>query len=160
MTDYLLLLGSNLGDREAYLRTAVQMLSQRTSHLRESAIYETAAWGVEDQQGFLNQAVMISTEMEPSELLAFAKNLETEIGRCHRQRWHEREIDIDILLWSGGRYSSDDLMIPHRHLPERAFALVPAVEIAAHWPADEYGSTVLDLLEKTEDQLEVHIFKI
>jgi len=130
MTAYLLL-GSNIGYREKFLENAMQLLGARVGTvLKQSSRYETAPWGITSQESFLNLAIEIETRLLPNELLETIKCIEAEIGRVHRERWREREIDIDILLMDNTVYQTTDLVIPHPQLPNRRFALVPLAEIA------------------------------
>ena len=156
---YLLLLGSNLGDRKEYLKSASKFLTESCTILSESSLYSSAAWGNPDQQDFFNQALIIETYLEPLELLAFAKKIESDIGRKSKVHWGPREIDIDLLMWSGGSYAHEKLTIPHPFLPERAFALLPSYEIAAQWIDSGRKKSVTEMINDCRDPLEVHIFE-
>jgi len=82
---------------------------------------------------FANAAILIQTPLAPPDLLARLKAIEREFGRRRGRRWGERVLDLDILLWSGGRWSTRHLTIPHPGLAQRAFALVPLAKIAPDW---------------------------
>ncbi len=131
-TKVLLSLGSNLNDRKANILSAIELmkLSGALTDVEVSSFYETAPVGVTDQPGFLNIAVAGLTSLLPSELLPVLKGIEKQIGRIERERWHEREIDIDIILYGTHVFLSEDICIPHPRAVERRFVLVPSAEIA------------------------------
>lgn len=125
-------LGSNLGDRLQALRQAVQALASTPGvTLRGvSSCYETAPVGPVRQGDFLNAAVAIDTTLSPGELLDTCKAIEARMGRQARERWGPREIDIDLLLYGSATLKSDRLVLPHPELRNRAFVMVPLLEIA------------------------------
>ena len=95
-----------------------------------SSLYHTVPWGKADQPDFINAAVALDTQLRPRELLAALKALERELGRLRNERWGPRRIDFDILTYGDECIDDGDLVIPHRRLYQRAFALVPLAEIA------------------------------
>jgi 2-amino-4-hydroxy-6-hydroxymethyldihydropteridine diphosphokinase len=125
-------LGSNVGERRAFLSDAVRQLNVLPGTVvhRVSSIYETEPVGFKDQEDFLNLAVELGTSLEPMELLNATKQIERRIGRRDEARWHPREIDIDILLYDQLIFRSARLFIPHREMLNRKFVLVPLSEIA------------------------------
>jgi 2-amino-4-hydroxy-6-hydroxymethyldihydropteridine diphosphokinase len=130
-------LGSNVGDRRAYLQAAVEDLwAHRVTVLASSSVYETEPVGeVTDQPEFLNVCVEIETELGPEPLLAACQAVESALGRTLSGesgyvRHGPRPIDVDILLLGERRHRSDGLRIPHPELTERRFVLVPLLEIA------------------------------
>ena len=125
-----LALGSNMGDRLAQLRTAIDALPSAVRVLAESSVYETPPWGYTDQPHFLNMAVKAETDLAPHGLLAYLKLIETQMGRKHTIRYGPRPIDLDILLYDDLILNESDLVIPHPGLHLRAFVLVPLAEIA------------------------------
>ena len=127
-------LGSNLGDRLDYLQAAVNALDSdpRITILAVSSIYETEPVGGPDQEPYLNMAVRAATLHRPAALLAACNRVEAELGRTREVRWGPRTIDIDVLLYEDGRIvDTPDLQVPHPRLTERAFALIPTIEVAA-----------------------------
>jgi 2-amino-4-hydroxy-6-hydroxymethyldihydropteridine diphosphokinase len=102
-----------------------------------SHLYETAPRDVEDQPTFLNAACRIETELAPPGLLALIKGIERDLGRTAGPRYGPRAIDLDILLWDGGRWHDAHLQIPHPRLAERRFALVPLLDLDADLAIDD-----------------------
>jgi len=132
MTRAWLALGSNLGDREEYLRATRQALALKGIELiRESGVAETEPVGVVDQPRFLNQVLEVETLLEPRALLDTIKRVEAELGRQARQRWGPREIDIDILRYDERTVSEPGLRIPHPELGNRPFLQSLLQEIEA-----------------------------
>lgn len=138
-----LLLGTNIGDKSKNLRRAITLLEEELapfliSPIKESTIYQTAPWGFEAEEDFLNQAIAFDAIIEPSKMLIICKKIETEMGRInHPERfdtngnriYESRIIDIDILLFGNKNINLPDLIIPHPRLMEREFALIPLREL-------------------------------
>ena len=121
-------LGSNLGDRRAFLRDAVAALPDVVA---VSPVYETEPVGGPDRQGrYLNVVVELDTERSPRELLGIAHRLETAAGRVRTERWGPRTLDVDVLLVGDLVVDDDDLQVPHPRLGERAFVLIPLADLA------------------------------
>jgi 2-amino-4-hydroxy-6-hydroxymethyldihydropteridine diphosphokinase len=133
MAEALLALGGNLGDVRATLTRAIAMLCERSDIrlLARSSDYLTPPWGVEDQPQFVNLCIAVDTTLTPHALLARAQAVERAFGRdrAHEQRWGPRTLDIDILAYDDLVLSDPDLTLPHPHLHERAFVLMPLAEI-------------------------------
>lgn len=130
-------LGSNLGDKAANLKAAVQAIAGTPGiTLRaRSAVYRTSPWGRLDQDTFLNACIIVETSLSPQELLAVCQKAEDEGGR-HRgdeERWGPRLIDADVLLYGDRSVKEVGLVIPHPRITERAFVLVPLADIAPDW---------------------------
>ena len=152
-----LLLGSNLGDRAALLAAARQELAITAGEIvAESGLYETAAWGRENQPAFLNQALAVRTRLRPEALLAACQAAEQQAGRQRLEHWGSRTLDVDILLFGAEIISTPTLNVPHPRLPERRFALVPLAEIAAAQPHPQLHKTIETLLRCCPDPLAVH----
>lgn len=124
-------LGSNQGDRIELLRDALDALHAArgiTLH-HASRFYETAPWGVEDQPPFINLCAIGETTLEPLQLLEATQSVERKLGRVKTIRWGPRFIDIDILFLGSMEFSSEKLTIPHKHMLERSFVLIPLAEL-------------------------------
>lgn len=125
-------LGTNMGNREENLKTAVQLLNRNESISIEavSSIYETAPIGFINQSSFFNIALFIQTNLNPMEMLDVCQSIENSLGRVRDIRWGPRIIDLDILLYNNENIETDRLTVPHPRMFERAFVLVPLLEIA------------------------------
>ena len=123
-------LGGNMGNRTQHLALAmVQIIQQIGPITRVSSVYETAAWGNEDQPAFLNMAVCISTPFTPLQTLERCLRIEKQMGRHRTMKWGPRIIDIDILLYNNQIIRDKNLSVPHPMMHERRFVLAPIAEI-------------------------------
>lgn len=125
-------IGSNIGNRLTYLIDAVRALHSfnRTSVLKISSVYETVPVGYTEQANFLNIVIQIETALSPPELLAVCQGIEIELGRVRDIRWGPRTVDLDILLFNQADIEVETLTVPHPRMHERAFVLIPLLEIA------------------------------
>jgi len=127
-------LGANLGDATATVQAALQALDAlpHTRLVKASRLYRTPAWGKTDQPAFVNAAAVLETELDARALLDAMLGIERDHGRerLDGQRWGARTLDLDLLLYGDEVIDEPGLHVPHPHLHERAFALVPLVEIA------------------------------
>jgi 2-amino-4-hydroxy-6-hydroxymethyldihydropteridine diphosphokinase len=156
---YHLILGSNLGNRLQQLTAAKELLSNKAGTLTgESKIYETQPWGFEDQPWFLNQVVALKSDLEPVELLDVLKHAEKELGREPGEKWHARHIDIDILLCESMIFENERLQLPHPHLHERNFVLIPLMDLVPLFVHPVLKKTIEELYLESRDIGEVYIF--
>lgn len=154
-----LLLGTNLGDRTANLdRVRELLIGNKVAIIKESLIYETAAWGIEDQPSFLNQVLEIETPKTPAMLLELTKAIEEDMGRVRKVKWGERLIDIDILYYGNTVMNQPNLIIPHPEIQNRRFTLVPLTEIASEFLHPDLMKSQQQLLEECTDQLGIKHF--
>ena len=143
-------LGSNLGDREANVRQAMEQLAHtpETSVVRASSLYDTEPVGVEEQPHFLNAVAQLETQLTPHQLLWNLMLIERRLGRVRSQRWGPRTLDLDLLLYEDLVLDEEDLQIPHPELSKRSFVLVPLVELEPLLVHPVTGETVLALLQR------------
>lgn len=142
-------LGTNLGNKEANLRTAIYKLQERIGkQVSLSSFYETAPWGFESDHSFLNAAIGLETSLSPIEILHITQEIEKELGRTKKSvngSYSDRLIDIDILLYDTLVLQTPELTIPHPLMTERDFVMKPLIEIA--------GNVIHPTREKTLSKL-------
>lgn len=127
-------LGSNLGDRVAYLRSAVNAIQHLGDSMFVSSVYESEPLGIGDdeQPMYLNMAVSIYTKLDAEQLLSELMGIERANGRVRRDRNESRTLDLDVLLFGEEIIDAVDLIVPHPRMHERAFVMLPLAEIAPH----------------------------
>jgi len=153
MNKSFLSLGSNLGDRLSYLKKAVDLFgkSEDVNIIKISSIYETEPIGYKEQPNFLNLVVEIETEIGPEDLLKRCKEIESCLGRIKREKWREREIDIDIIFYNNLIIEKDYIVIPHKELYNRKFVLLPLCEIDPDFICPKTKKSVKTLLSSCND---------
>ncbi|MGP1481566.1 MAG: 2-amino-4-hydroxy-6-hydroxymethyldihydropteridine diphosphokinase [Hoylesella enoeca] len=128
-----LALGTNLGDRRETIREAVKRIGKDVGTVeRQSSLLETKPWGFVSANDFINAAVRVSTSLSPRRVLETTQHIEREMGRTHKstnRQYHDRIIDIDILLYDDIEIDEPDLHIPHPLMHERDFVMRPLQEI-------------------------------
>ena len=126
-------LGSNLGDKKQNLSTAIKLMEKQIGVLlRQSAFLETEPWGFQSDNSFVNAAICMETTLEPLEVLVETQKIEREMGRTIKSvngEYHDRIIDIDILLYDDLHINTPQLTIPHPLMEERDFVMIPLREI-------------------------------
>ncbi|NCT93480.1 MAG: 2-amino-4-hydroxy-6-hydroxymethyldihydropteridine diphosphokinase [Chitinophagaceae bacterium] len=151
-----LLTGGNLGDRMAHLDQAARLIEQNCGLiLQRSPVYETAAWGLNQQPPFLNQAIALQTSLAPEALMTKLLQIETGMGRIRTVKMGPRTIDLDILLIDDLVYNTPLLTLPHPALPDRRFALAPLADIAPTLVHPISGKNITQLLLECTDPLDV-----
>ena len=147
-------LGSNMGDREAYIIKALNLLkaNDRIMVVKESSIIETEPYGMVNQDKFLNSCIEIKTLLTASEILTFCKNLEAMAGRVKTEHWGPRPLDIDILFYDNDLVDLDDLTIPHMDIENRTFVLEPMCEIAPYYRHPVYLKTMVEMLKEVKNK--------
>ncbi len=151
-----ILLGSNLGNKQANLSIARQEISRLAGKIvTASSIYKTDPWGNNQQPAFYNQVLELSSSLEAVALLSQVLDIEKKLGRIRKNRWEARAIDIDILFFGSSIIQVDNLTVPHPEIPNRKFTLLPLIEIAPDFIHPASGKTVSQLLIECEDKLRV-----
>ncbi|MBO8153457.1 2-amino-4-hydroxy-6-hydroxymethyldihydropteridine diphosphokinase [Thermovirga sp.] len=139
-------MGSNLGNRLSSLRKAILLLKKEGFNIiKTSDVFETPPFGVTNQPRFLNACLLMDTEINPADLLEKLKKIENEVGRIQRFRWGPREIDLDIIFYDEKVIDGPSLKVPHPHMHERPFVLIPLKQISPQW--------VHPILKKTVEQM-------
>ena len=152
-----LLLGTNLGNKEANLKLSkTKLLYKGIIILKESSLYETEPWGFEHPESFYNQVIKIETDISPNDLLTLLLQIETELGRVRESgEYKARIIDMDILLYDNLVLHSDKLTIPHPKMHVRRFVLEPLCEIEPLLVHPYFNKTMIDLLNECIDKKKV-----
>lgn len=126
-------IGTNLGDKEGNILRAYELIEQRVGEIvRRSSLYHTEPWGFESENSFLNSVICVETALFPRQLLQATQQIEREMGRTSKSKdgkYHDRIVDIDILLYDDLKISEPDLIIPHPLMTEREFVMKPLEEI-------------------------------
>ncbi|MBS4175747.1 2-amino-4-hydroxy-6-hydroxymethyldihydropteridine diphosphokinase [Bacillus sp. FJAT-49736] len=154
-------LGSNLGDRADYLKNALKELSNHPEIdlLKMSSIYETEPVGYTEQGNFLNIVVKIATTFSAEQLLDVCQHTEKELGRIRDIRWGPRTVDLDILLFNNDNIKSEKLIIPHPRMHERAFVLIPLMEIEPSIQLPTWKAPLNEILNGIPDKEGVRLWK-
>lgn len=147
-------LGSNLGDRQAFLQQALEAIATNVGSIeKQSSVYQTPPLVMPNYQGpevadYLNMAIVVRTELSASQLLVALHQIEKQLGRnrkAEQQRWLSRVIDLDIIFYGDQVIETQTLKIPHPEMHKRDFVLKPMMEIAANWHHPLFAKTVSQL---------------
>ncbi len=158
MCQVYLLIGGNLGDRIQNILTALNKIEKFIGKIKmQSSVYETKAWGLENQADFLNLALVIETDLYPIEILNKTQQIEQELGRSKMkfEKWGARTMDIDILFYDDEIIKTERLQIPHPLLGSRKFVLIPLMEISPNLIHPASKESIKTLYLKCDDTLEV-----
>jgi 2-amino-4-hydroxy-6-hydroxymethyldihydropteridine diphosphokinase len=161
MNKVCLLTGSNEDDRIRNLQKAKDFIGERIGTVsRESDIYETEPWGYKSEKYYLNQCLLIETNLSPEKMMEVILDIENTMGRRREKRkYRDRKIDIDILFYNDEKIRFRDITIPHPRLHERRFVLVPLSEIVPQYIHPVLGKTIENLLSECTDSLSVRVWK-
>ena len=152
-------IGSNLGERQENLANAIKQIEANCGNIiKASAIYETAAWGNAEQPSFLNQCLVVKTDLSAKKLIKQLLHIERLMGRERKGKMEPRLIDLDIILMDEEVVFSEFLTLPHPHLQDRKFVLLPLAEIAPKAFHPIFNKTVEQLLIECSDVLDVKKF--
>lgn len=157
-----LCLGSNKGDRVGYVQQATSILgsSEGIKIIRTSSLYETEPWLEQEATWFVNAIIEAKTSLSPQELLSECQRIEKQLGRNRELEGHygDRTIDIDILFYGKEIIDEDNLRIPHKFFHQRAFTLVPMLELNSEFVHPELNKNVSDLYEELENPEMVYLY--
>lgn len=157
MNEVYLLTGGNMGNRREFLEKAAAAVGRKIGPIvRTSSIYQTDAWGMEEQASFLNQVLEVHTRLEAPAVLQQILDIETELGRKRDKRYGPRTIDIDILLFNDLVLQKPGLTLPHPRMQERRFVLEPLAELIPDRMHPVLKKTISQLLADCTDPLTVN----
>jgi len=149
-----LLLGGNLGDRQHYLAEAIRLINSEIAPIvQQSSVYETQSWGRTDAPDYLNQVVILESDIPARELLKQVLGIELQLGRKREEKWGARTIDIDILFYGTEIVQEEGLQIPHPELHNRRFTLEPLAEIAPDLLHPILNKPILSIKNELKDSL-------
>jgi 2-amino-4-hydroxy-6-hydroxymethyldihydropteridine diphosphokinase len=152
-------IGSNLDDREGNLANAIKLIESNCGDIiKASSIYETSAWGNTEQPNFLNQCLVLKTDLSAKKLIKQLLHIERLMGRVRKEKMGPRLIDLDIVLMDEEVVFSPELILPHPHIQDRKFVLLPLAEIAPKAFHPVFNKNVEQLLKECEDVLDVKKF--
>ena len=153
MADVFIALGSNVGDREVNIKTAIEKIRQRgIKVVKISDIIETEPYGYVDQPKFLNAVLQAETLLSPRELLNTLQEIEKEMGRERKIKWGPRNIDLDIIFYNGLIFNDEDLKIPHPDAHNRIFVIKPLAQIAEDFIHPVLKITVKEILKSLDSK--------
>ncbi|OOQ56881.1 2-amino-4-hydroxy-6-hydroxymethyldihydropteridine diphosphokinase [Mucilaginibacter pedocola] len=154
MITVFLLLGTNLGNRQMFLQQAIESIEKQIAPVQQvSSIYETQSWGKTDEPDYLNQVVMLQTNMPARQVLTTILDIEAQMGRKREVKWGARTIDIDILFYGSEVIEEEGLVVPHPQLQNRRFTLEPLAEIAPAFVHPLLNENILTLKNELKDSL-------
>ena len=158
----LILLGSNLGDREMLIKSAIDTIGKNCGNVLScSRIYETEPWGFDAENNFLNQIISIQTDLRPHDLLKELLSIEAILGRKRNEyatTYESRPMDLDILYYDDLIINDNDLILPHPRLHRRRFTLLPLCDIAPDLKHPLFNKSNKTLLEECDDDSNVKVY--
>ena len=156
-TEAILLLGSNLDEKSNIIKKAISLIKKKYEVNKISSEYSSEPWGFKSKNNFINVAIKLLCEDSANELLEYILKIESDLGRTRNasEKYSDRNIDIDIMLFGNALIETDTLVIPHSKLLERRFCLLPMVEIASYTIIPNTRLTLSQALSKCKDKGEV-----
>lgn len=147
--DAIIAVGSNIGDKAENIHTAIRLVCDHddVDLVAASPVYKTPPWGITDQDWFANGCFSVQTTLRPHALLDWCLGVEKQMGRERTIKWGPRVIDLDVLIYRDVSLSDEVLTLPHPHITERAFVLVPMIDVAPELVLK--GQALTSWLEKT-----------
>ena len=157
MNKVVLLLGSNLGDSQLLFQQVISLIDERLGKLEiQSALYQSPPWGFEHENDFLNQVLILETDLAAGEILQTCLQIEVDIGRKRTtQVYGARRIDIDVLFVNDEVVDTESLVLPHPRLHLRKFTLLPLLELIPDYVHPKLQKSIQELLVACEDNSEV-----
>ena len=161
VNEAILILGSNLNNKEKHINDAIRLLSLEFNCKKRSSIYKSKAWGYESDNDFFNLAISIDCEIDPHALLSKVIEIEDKLGRKRSSavRYSDRTIDIDIILYGDSLVDTPELVIPHPRFHLRDFCLIPMNEIAPEKLVPMFGKSVKELHDEFKKNQNIELIR-
>jgi len=154
-------LGSNMGERNSYIKESLLQIEKILGTiLCESKTYESSPWGVTEQRNFLNKVISVKSDFSAKDALKTLQNIEDNLGRKRTEKWGERTIDLDILFYNNETINTKELTIPHPHIKDRKFVLIPFAEMNGKFIHPTLKKDIFALLKECKDTEKVVVYEI
>lgn len=154
-------LGSNVGDRNSYIKESLLQIEKILGTITcESKTYESSPWGVTEQRNFLNKVISVKADFSAKDALKTLQNIEDDLGRKRTEKWGERTIDLDILFYNNETINTKELTIPHPHIQDRKFVLMPFAEMNGKFIHPTLKKDIFALLKECKDTEKVSVYEI
>ena len=154
-------LGSNVGERNSYIKESLLQIEQILGTIIcESKTYESSPWGVMEQRNFLNKVISVKSEFSAKDVLKSLQKIEYKLGRKRTAKWGERTIDLDILFYNNETINTKELTIPHPHIQDRKFVLMPFAEMNGKFIHPTLKKDIFALLKECKDTEKVSVYEI
>lgn len=154
-------LGSNVGERHSYIKESLLQIEKILGTIIcESKTYESSPWGVTEQRNFLNKVISVKSDFSAKDALKTLQNIEDNLGRKRTEKWGERTIDLDILFYNNQTINTKELTIPHPHIQDRKFVLIPFAEMNGKFIHPTLKKDIFALLKECKDTEKVVVYEI
>ncbi len=154
-------LGSNMGERNLYIKESLLQIEKIIGTIiYESKTYESSPWGVTEQRNFLNKVISVKSDFSAKDLLKSLQKIEDKLGRTRTEKWGERTIDLDILFYNAEIINTKELTIPHPHIQDRKFVLIPFAEMNGKFIHPTLKKDIFALLKNCKDTVKVSVYEI